>query len=214
MVRHGETEWNRSFKYQGSSDVPLNEDGLEQARRIGVRLSAVAPDRVLASPLSRARRTAEIIMEHNPSAAAIELREELRELSFGVWEGLTIQEIKKIDARKYEKWRKAPFSCSPEGGETFIEVFERSKLFAGELIKIGSPGEDTFVVAHGGVLRAVVAALMGFDDIDLLWRMRLDNCSITVIDIWGKRPSMLLSNDTHHLRFDDDGAIASLIFPR
>ena len=61
--------------------------------------------------------------------------------------------------------------------------------------------------------RALIAAMMHFDDIDLLWRMRFDNCSVTVIDIWGTRPSLLLTNDTHHLRVSGDERIASLVFP-
>jgi alpha-ribazole phosphatase/probable phosphoglycerate mutase len=213
LIRHGETDWNRNFRYQGSSDVPLNDNGLEQARRLGVRFSRVAPDRVFASPLSRARRTAEVIMEHNPADLAIESRDELREISFGIWEGLSIPEIKEIDGETFATWRAAPFSCAPEGGETFAEIFERSKLFSEELTKSSAPGENTFIVAHGGVLRAVMAAMMGFGDIDILWKMRFDNCSITIIDIWRGRPSLLLSNDTHHIRLDNDDQIVSLSFP-
>ncbi|MDR3254178.1 MAG: histidine phosphatase family protein [Synergistaceae bacterium] len=213
LVRHGETAWNKEFRYQGISDVPLDDEGLEQARRVGLRLSLVPADRVLTSPLSRARRTTEIIMEHNPSSAEITTKKELVEISFGIWEGLTVSEIKEIDGDTFSKWRETPFFCVPEGGESLSDVFGRSKTFADELIEAGSPGEDTFVVAHGGVIRALAAVLLGFDRIDLLWRMRFDNCSVTVIDIWKKSASMLLSNDTNHLRLDDR-AIPSLVFPR
>jgi alpha-ribazole phosphatase/probable phosphoglycerate mutase len=213
LVRHGETAWNREFRYQGISDIPLSDEGLEQARRLGLRFAGVTPDRVMASPLSRARRTAEVIMEHNGAEADIVIRDELKELSFGIWEGLTVSEINEIDGDTFSKWRETPFACVPEGGESFPEVFARSKSFAEEITAAGSPGWDTLIVAHGGVLRTLASALMGFENIDLLWRMRLDNCSISVIDIWGDRPSLLLSNDTHHLRLRDE-AIASLVFPR
>jgi broad specificity phosphatase PhoE len=213
LLRHGETEWNKSSRYQGISDIPLNEIGLEQARRLGVRLSRIPPDRVFASPLSRAARTAEIIMEHNASAADIETREELREISFGIWEGLSIPEIKKIDGETFERWRLAPFSCTPEGGDDYADIFARSARFASSLIDEGSRGQNTFVVAHGGVLRAIVSALLGFTDIDLLWKIRMDNCSITIVDIWGNNPSLLLSNDTWHMRLESDMEIASLVFP-
>jgi alpha-ribazole phosphatase/probable phosphoglycerate mutase len=213
LIRHGETDWNKTARYQGVSDVPLNDEGLEQARRLGVRLSRVEPDRVLASPLSRAARTAEIIMELSASDTVIETRAELKEISFGLWEGLTFSEIREIDGETYEKWRLAPFSCAPEGGDDYNDIFERSKLFASCLTGEGSPGQNTFVVAHGGVLRAILAALLEFSDMDLLWKARFDNCSITIIDMWGKRPSLLLSNDTWHLRIDSDEAIASMLFP-
>ncbi len=213
LIRHGETDWNREFRYQGSSDIALNDDGLEQARRVAVRLAQIVPARVFASPLMRASRTAEIIVSHNRGDAKVELLPELREISFGSWEGLTIPEIRELDAETFDKWRLAPFSCVPEGGERFDEIMARARGLAANLVEGGRPGEATFIVAHGGVLRALIAAMLHFDGIDLLWRMRFDNCSITVIDVWGTRPSLLLTNDTHHLRAEDDERIASLVFP-
>jgi alpha-ribazole phosphatase/probable phosphoglycerate mutase len=213
LVRHGETDWNRDFKYQGSTDVPLNEEGLKQAKKLATRLSRVMPSRVMSSPLSRAYRTAETIMEHNCADVEIELREELRELSFGVWEGLAIPEVREKNKELFEQWERAPFSNTPEGGDVFSDVFERSKLFAQDMFESGVPGGDTVIVAHGGILRAVAAALLRLDDIDLMWKMRFDNCSITIVDIWKGKPSLVISNDTHHLRLDDDGFIASLAFP-
>ena len=215
LIRHGETDWNRQFRYQGSSDIPLNEDGLEQARRVGVRLSSVTPAAVLTSPLLRASRTAEIIAEQNGAELRIEELDELREISFGIWEGLTIPEIKKLDGETFERWKSAPFTCAPEGGEMFAEIMERSKSLKADICARPA-GEDTFIVAHGGVLRALAAVLLGFKDIDLMWRMRFDNCSVSIIDLWPKwegRSSMLLTNDTHHLRMEGDDEIASLIFP-
>lgn len=213
LMRHGETDWNREFRYQGISDVALNDDGLEQARRLAVRLSPIVPSRVFASPLMRAARTAEIIAEHGARAVKVELLPELSEISFGIWEGLTIPEIRELDAETFERWRVAPFSCAPRGGETFEEIRARAQTLAGDIRAGARPGEATFIVAHGGLLRALIAAMMNFDDIDLLWRMRFDNCSVTVIDIWGVRPSLLLTNDTHHLRVSGDENIAALVFP-
>lgn len=213
LIRHGETDWNKAFRYQGCSDIELNADGAEQARRAGIRLSRIAPARVLASPLLRAYRTAELIMEQNESCAPIEPNNMLREISFGIWEGLTVPEIKEIDGETFERWRFAPFSCAPKGGENFSEIAGRAEVLAAELRERGAPGEDTFVVAHGGVLRSLIAALLQFRDIDLLWRMRFDNCSISVVDLWNVRPSLLISNDTHHLRMERDDDIAALAFP-
>lgn len=210
LIRHGETDWNREFRYQGSSDIPLNRQGLEQARMLGVRMSGITPARVLTSPLKRASETARVIMEYNESGAGSELVSELREISFGIWEGLTVPEIKEIDGSTFECWKKAPFSCSPQGGETLDEILERSRRVADSLRE--SPPGNVFVVAHGGVLRAVIAAMMGFSEVDLLWRMRFDNCSVSVIDLWGNYPSLLLTNDTHHLRLGLE-RLESLSFP-
>ena len=215
LIRHGETDWNREFRYQGSSDIPLNKDGISQARRVGIRLSGISPTLVLTSPLLRARKTAEEIVEQGDWDAPIETRDSLREISFGIWEGLTIPEIKKLDGETFDRWKAAPFSCAPQGGEMFAEIMERSVTLKEELSSRPA-GESTFIVGHGGVLRALAAVLLGFDDIDLMWRMRFDNCSISIIDIWPKskwRSSMLLTNDTHHLRIESEEVIASLAFP-
>jgi alpha-ribazole phosphatase/probable phosphoglycerate mutase len=213
LVRHGETDWNKDFKYQGSTDVPLNKEGLKQAEKLAVRLSSVKPSRVMSSPLSRAYRTAEAIVGRSRANVEIEQREELRELSFGVWEGLSIPEVREKNRELFEKWEQAPFSNTPEGGDVFSDVFERSKLFARDIFESGISGHDTVVVAHGGILRAIVAALLRLDDIDLMWKMRFDNCSITIVDIWNGKPSLVIANDTHHLRLEDEEFIASLVFP-
>ena len=212
FIRHGETDWNKEFKYQGSSDIELNGDGIEQARRTGLRLSRVIPARVYSSPLKRASRTAEIIMENNSGKAMVNLCGDLREISFGSWEGLTAPEIKERDAETFAAWRRAPFSAVPEGGESFAEVAMRSRRSAKKMKETGSPGDVTFVIAHGAVLRALIAAFMDIEDMNLFWRVRFDNCSISVVDMWGSRPLLLMSNDTHHIRLRDE-EIRLLTFP-
>ena len=212
FVRHGVTDWNREFRYQGRSDVDLNDDGVEQARRTGLRLSRIVPSRVYASPLKRARRTAEVIMENNSGDTAIELCGDLKEISFGLWEGMTAPEIKARYPETLEAWRKAPFTAVPEDGEPFAEVALRSSRVAESLKEAGNPGDVTFVIAHGAVMRALIAAVMNIEEIDLFWRVRFDNCSISALDMWGARPSLLFSNDTYHLRLADD-EIKLLTFP-
>jgi probable phosphoglycerate mutase len=96
LVRHGETEWNLQRRYQGRSDSPLTATGLAQAHAIG-RLLGALPEakavRIIASPLGRAQRTAEIIREHFAAAPKLQFDDRLRELSLGSWDGLTYSEI-------------------------------------------------------------------------------------------------------------------------
>jgi alpha-ribazole phosphatase/probable phosphoglycerate mutase len=212
LVRHGETDWNRAFRYQGSSDVELNASGLDQARRAGLRLARVVPDRVFTSPLLRALRTAETIMEQNDGDTAITLCDDIREISFGVWEGLTITEIKKKDPDTLAAWRDAPFSRAPAEGEKMDDVVLRSRRASGMIKGSAEGGGVTFVVAHGAVLRALLGVMMDIGDIDIMWKMRFDNCSVTVLDLWRGRPSLLLVNDTHHIRMPE-GDIPLLTFP-
>ncbi|MDL2264023.1 histidine phosphatase family protein [Synergistaceae bacterium OttesenSCG-928-I11] len=214
LMRHGETEWNRNFRYQGCSDVPLSEVGESQARRLAVRMSRIAPTRVFASPLSRAYRTAEILMEGNRSDVAIEPCEELREVSFGFWEGKTVDEVRALDGGTLDRWRSVPFSATPRDGESMASIMARSDRMADRVRSEGRAGDVTFVVAHGAILRSFLGSLMRIDDLNVLWRMRMDNCSVTVLDLWGSRPSLLALNDTHHLHVADDEIVASLDFCR
>lgn len=213
LIRHGVTDWNRSFRYQGTSDVELNDEGIEQARLLGLRLASVRPTRVISSPLKRACRTAEIIMAQNESSVPIEREGDIREISFGFWEGLTITEVEACDAETVKIWRRAPFSVAPRGGEPLGDVLARSARVADDLRATGGPGDITFVVAHGAILRALLGILIRAEDMNLLWRMRFDNCCVTIVDLWGRRPSLLLLNDTQHLRMADEGRIADLKFP-
>ena len=213
LIRHGVTDWNRAFRYQGTSDVELNDEGLEQARLLGLRLSSVVPTRVVASPLKRACQTAEVIMAQNESRVVIERIDDIREISFGFWEGLTITEVEELDAETVKIWRRAPFSVAPRGGEPLDEVLVRSARVADDLHTAGRSGDVTFVVAHGAILRALLGVLIRAEDMNLLWRMRFDNCCVSIVDMWGRRPSLLLLNDTQHLRMADERRIADLKFP-
>jgi broad specificity phosphatase PhoE len=213
LIRHGETDWNRVFRYQGVSDIELNETGLEQARLTGIRLAEIVPARVCSSPLLRARRTAEIIMEHNRGDAGVEPCGDLREVSFGKWEGLSFSEVKERYPDTLSAWRAEPFSVTPDDGEPFAEVESRARAAADLIKSAGCPGDVTFVISHGGVLRVLIAAMMGIDDYNVMWRMRFDNCSISVLDMWQSYPSLLLLNDTHHIRLKED-EISRLSFSR
>src|SRR4051812_23303135 len=96
LVRHGETEWNRSRRYQGWSDSPLTTGGIAQAKAIGKRLWALpeaAAAEIVASPLRRARRTAEIIAECLGRPEPLRCDERLKEISLGSWDGLHRNEI-------------------------------------------------------------------------------------------------------------------------
>jgi alpha-ribazole phosphatase/probable phosphoglycerate mutase len=212
LVRHGETDWNREFRYQGVSDIDLNQSGFEQARKLGLRLAKELPSRVFASPLLRALHTAETVMERNGSGAPVITDGDLCEISFGWWEGLSISEVGRRDPDTIAAWRERPFSVIPDGGETLEDVSRRASR-AADTIKKGArePGA-TLVVAHGAILRALLASLMNISDLSLMWRIRFDNCSVSVLDFWNLRPSLLLLNDTHHARMSDRD-IAKLTFP-
>src|SRR5690348_14779444 len=93
LVRHGETPWNREGRYQGRTDVPLSEVGEAQAAALGARLARVPLAVAVASPLSRARRTAEAVLAGRSPATTLELDPGLLEISHGGWEGKLASEV-------------------------------------------------------------------------------------------------------------------------
>jgi len=160
-IRHGETEWNASGRFQGWRDIPLNEKGRAQAVQAGEILrDLLARDGrdhaelpFVTSPLSRARETMELV--RNALGATREgyaLEERLRELGFGRWEGMTLDEMAAdnpeiFEARNLDKW-----GVPAPDGESYAGLQERVQLW------LGSLAQDAVVVAHGGTMRALMVA--------------------------------------------------------
>ncbi len=114
LARHGETPWNAEGRYQGQTDIALSPVGEEQARKLCARLADVAITRAVASPLSRALRTAEYALgEHRKSMLSIDPG--LSEIHHGQWEGKLAHEIAAGDGERFSAWRSAPESVLMPG---------------------------------------------------------------------------------------------------
>ncbi len=144
LVRHGETDWNRARKIQGSTDIPLNELGREQAATSGRLLARRQWDAVYASPLSRAYETASIIAAETGLPAPVALPA-LVERNYGTAEGMTGSEIDRL----------FPNGADVPGRETREQVAARV-LPALHDLAAQHPGQNLIVVAHGGVIRTVL----------------------------------------------------------
>ena len=126
LIRHGETDWNRGRRYCGFSDVDLNSKGIEQARKLCGRLSREKIDRVYSSDSIRALNFARIIFK----GSVIEAMPELREMNFGIFEGLTHEEIMKKPYKIYTKWLDNPFCITVPEGEGLCDFKKRiEKVF-------------------------------------------------------------------------------------
>jgi probable phosphoglycerate mutase len=147
LVRHGETDWNRERRIQGSTDIPLNDTGREQARATGALLASRRWTALVASPLSRAAETARVIGVH-VGLAEPELEPRLVERDYGQAEGLTGAEI---DV-------KFPDGADVPGREAREAVAERAVAALHDLAAM-HPGEAVIVVAHGGVIRSVLESV-------------------------------------------------------
>ncbi len=155
FLRHGETDWNVAYRLQGQMDIPINANGREQAARNGKRLASLIddPERMayIASPLGRTRETMEIARrELGLKTYGYETDDRLKELSFGLWQGFTFEELRgqqdpAVEARFADKW-----GFVPAGGESYAMLLERLKGW------LPYQSRDAVVVTHGGVIRVLM----------------------------------------------------------
>jgi len=156
LIRHGETDWNAERRYQGQSDVPINANGRNQARRNGVRLRTLLPDiaqaRYISSPLGRTCETMRIVRgELGLSPGEFEIDDRLLELSYGTWQGQLLSDLPRTDPGALEARSADPFQWRPGGGENYTDLTKRLTDWLENLAR----DEHYVVVSHGGVSRAL-----------------------------------------------------------
>jgi alpha-ribazole phosphatase len=207
LIRHGESVWNGERRGQGSQDPELSSRGRRQTdllvEHLGVRLSpAVAA--IYASPLRRAAETADRIAD----ALHVQVIREpdLREVSLGAWEGMTVAEILAAFPGGYERWLQDPVAFPAPGGEA-LPAFARRVEGALKRMQQAHPGADLLIVSHGGVIKALLCFALGLD-IRYLFRLSQDNTAVSQVELDGQVRRVLLMNDTCHLN-DGGGTLAA-----
>lgn len=188
LVRHGETDWNVQRKYQGTTDIPLNALGREQAAALGSWL-AEEPDRfpgtaIHSSPLSRAFATAQAIADAR-GITTIVPDPDAMERGYGVAEGYTLEE-------REARWPGGDW----EGLEPWENVARRA-MRAIDRVAVERPGEETFVVCHGGLINAILAELSSGEL--GTGKTTIVNTSITSITHDGTGWTLVAYNEIPHL---------------
>jgi broad specificity phosphatase PhoE len=145
LIRHGQTDWNATGRWQGQADPPLDETGRGQARQTGLELRSLNLDVLISSDLRRARETAEIIAE--VLGLEVQLEPRLREVNLGDWQGLYSDEIRAHWPEEVQLWLASPLATRPPNGESIHELADRV-LAAIEDIAAHYPGQRVGVVAH------------------------------------------------------------------
>ncbi len=179
LLRHGQTDWNTSGRFQGQEDIPLNETGLQQARRVAPLIASLHPTALYCSPLGRARQTI------SPVADILDLPvtydDRLREISVGSWAGLTLDDMSRIDPafqlalKAGQDYRRSPT------GETSSEVGVRVAEGLAD-IAAQHEGQTTLIASHGLAIRMGTGVLLGFD-FDHAWRLgAMTNCGWTILE--------------------------------
>jgi broad specificity phosphatase PhoE len=177
LVRHGETPWNREGRYQGRTDIPLSTDGVAQVQRLAERLRAVSIARAIASPLTRAKATAQAIF-----AGELELDPGLLEISHGQWEGKLASEVELSHAEMFGVWRTAPGrnALAGPGAETLGDVEARAWPVL-ERLCAGLGANDTgMLVAHDAVNRVLLCRVLGLP-LERVWKFRQAPAALNVL---------------------------------
>jgi alpha-ribazole phosphatase len=177
LIRHGETDYNKTERFMGWGDFSLNDNGRSQARNLGLYLADEKIEAVYSSDLSRCLETSSIIfpgISINKTAA-------FRELNIGDWEGLTYSEIQERYPEQSALWAKDWAAMRLPNGESFREMSER---VIKELNKIKTVSKKTAIVTHGGCVRAILAHYLSVD-MDQAFRFQVDNCTATRVRFTG-----------------------------
>ncbi|MGA8809855.1 MAG: histidine phosphatase family protein, partial [Thermoanaerobaculia bacterium] len=200
LVRHGATELTAEDRFAGAIDVKLSDEGREQARLLGQRLSADPIDVAFASPMTRTMDTARLIAA--PHQLEVTPIDGLREISHGRWERRTRAEVEQEFPEEYARYETDPYSFAPTDGESGLSVTARALP---ALLKIVEKHRDQriLVVSHKATIRLLLSSLIGFDP--RKYRDRLDQspCALNILDFKDiTSPRMTLFNDTSHYCFD------------
>ncbi|WP_334142525.1 histidine phosphatase family protein [Rhabdothermincola sp.] len=185
IVRHGRTAANASGLLLGRLDVPLDEEGERQAARLAAAVGPV--DRVVSSPLTRARQTAAAF------GAPVEVDERWIELDYGDYDGTPLQDV---PAEVWSTWRRDP-SFAPPGGESIAALGERVRSSLETLVE-RARSETVVVVSHVSPIKAAVAWALGVGD-EVTWRLFVAPASLTRIALGDRGPVLHTFNEVAHL---------------
>ena len=199
FVRHGETILTPERKFSGTGELnpELMQDGLDQAELVAEEAVKLGAEILIASPLNRTRQTAEAISR--TTGLEIIFDEAWFELSFGTWDGKSIEEVRTEEPDNYQAWLNST-SYAPGGGESYDEASVRIEEALEKLVA-QYPGKKIIVVTHNGVIKTAVKLATGAPA-ESVFHMDASPCSITSVSIWpsdGLR-ALRSMNERGHLR--------------
>jgi broad specificity phosphatase PhoE len=196
LIRHGATILSAEDRFAGETDVPLSDEGRQQAGRLATRLQGETITAVYASPMGRTIETASILAA--PHKLEVQKRSGLREISHGHWEQMTREEVEQRFPQEADEWEKDPYTFAPPGGESGLGVTARALPALIELVR-AHPGGNVVVVSHKATIRLLLSTLLGFDP--RRYRDNLDQspAALNIVDFKDlTRARLMLFNDTSH----------------
>ncbi len=200
LVRHGETLWNSSGKYQGVTDIPLSEEGHRQADVLAERFVKLDLDKIYSSPLSRAYDTAKRVADKKNIDVISDWH--FREINFGEWEGHTVPELKEKYGRPYLDFLDNPYEM-PFPGDGALKTVQKRVEEGMESILGENEDKNIMIVSHGGIVRLSIMSLMELDG-SFYRKLWIDNTGITRIDLKEGRRILVSLNDSAHRKMDEN----------
>ncbi len=179
LIRHGETAGNIRPTALGTTDLPLTERGKRQAHSLSRIFRLEKPEAIYASPLKRAQDTAIAIAE--PHHMTVETMLDLSERNFGLWEGLSVDEIQSRHEAEYAAWQADLVDYVIPCGESAREVYDRNVRLLDELLRRHTEGR-VLLVTHLGCIRSMLAHLLGMG-IEGSWRFKVHNGAVCRLQI-------------------------------
>ena len=196
LVRHGETTLSIEDRFAGSTDVPLGPNGRMQAERLAARLARDPIAAAYCSPMQRTVDTASLVAQ--PHGLELIMRDGLREIDHGRWEGLRRADVEALYPDEYAAWEEDPFTFAPLGGESGVQVVARALPVIREIV-VSHPGENVLVVSHKATIRLILASLLGFDARGYRDRLDQSPACLNVVDFKSPvRARLMLFNDVSH----------------
>jgi len=198
LIRHGETHWNLTHRFQGRIDVPLNQEGKNQARALALTLKDEPLMAIYSSPLVRAIETARCIKEFHPSTPLFE-EEGLIEMDLGKFDGMEAAYWLAHHQDFVKAWRSAPACLKMPGGESLQEVQIRAMDTLRRIIKRYPSGSTLLLCGHNFVNCALLCQALGFP-LDRFRDVPQDTATLNILYMRGQRLSAELVNDLSHLK--------------
>ena len=194
LIRHGQTEWTAAKRFQGKSDIPLNQGGFREAGEIAEALEKYRPTRLYTSALQRAKETAAQIAEKLKLRPATDPR--LNEIDFGRWEGSSYNDLSRAASLEFQKWCEGKLS-KPPGGESIASLSRRVGKFLKETLANHSE-ETVALVSHGGTIKMFFHKVLKSER-SSIWSFRIDPGSISLIEGDSSLLQIAWTNSTGHL---------------
>lgn len=195
FVRHAESTWNQTGRYQGRIDTELSDQGQKQAALLAERLKSLPLTAIYSSPLRRALHTGITIgVAQNMD---IRVEPDLTEIDHGAWNGLLKSEVEKRFGPLLQQWLVSPSKVQMPGGESLVDVSQRANAVLSRILTNHSEGAVA-ICSHDAVLKVLIAALIGMD-LDRFWAFGIDNASISIVECDQDCNHLLCLNDTCHL---------------